>query len=149
MTEKPTESRSICVFWGFSFDFIKTQKVEVECLSFMSNEKPMEVIQSVRNLFSDKYKEDEKKSVENIFIDLILTWYECLQKTMFKEHFLTHWSPPSFRFWLLLFVIVNLWYWSSLLKCSVISLGVEQLLIGQINIYIAFHIKTLCDLDNW
>lgn len=32
---------------------------------------------------------------------------------------------------------------------SVISLGVEQLLIGQINIYIAFHIKILYDLDNW
>lgn len=43
------------------------------CLSFVSNEKPMEVIQSVRKLFSDKYKEDGKKSKENIFIDLTLT----------------------------------------------------------------------------
>lgn len=73
MTEKATESRCICVFLTFSFDFIKKQKVEVGCLSFMSNEKLMEVIQCVRNLFNDKYKEDRKKPKENIFIDSIST----------------------------------------------------------------------------
>lgn len=33
----------------------------------------MEVIQCVRNLFNDKYKEDRKKPKENIFIDSIST----------------------------------------------------------------------------
>lgn len=62
----------MCIL-NFIFDFIKKQKVEVGCPSFMSNEKRMEVIQSVRNFLSDKYKENGKKPKENTFMDLILT----------------------------------------------------------------------------
>ena len=43
------------------------------CLSFVSNANRMEVIKSMRNLFSSKYKEDDNKYKKKIFVGLVFT----------------------------------------------------------------------------
>lgn len=124
--------------------------MEVGCLFFMSNAKRMEAIQSMRNLLSGEFKEGEKKTQGKKFHRLGLNiHYKCLQKTVQITSFDL---SESFRFQFLasyLYHCIFMILIHSSDMQSFISVGVTQLFIGQINIYMAFCITSHVILINY
>lgn len=86
---------------------------------------------------------------EKIFVGLVLMCYKCLQKTVQVTFFDLF---ESFMFQFLASYLYHCVFMISIHSCemqSFISVGVTQLFIGQINIYMAFCITSCVILINY